>query len=355
MAHHALKLFVAASIILLAACKGKPKEATKAAGPPPPQAVDVLIAQSSTLSEKIEANGSIVANESTQIIPEVSGRLVYLNIPEGKIVQKGTVLARINSADLQANLGKARAALSLAQSNEQRLKKLLAVEGVNQADYDAVANQVSALQADIQYSQALIDKSVIRAPFTGKIGLRMVSPGAIVNNTTVLATLQQFNSQVKVDFTLPESYASLLKTGQPVTVVVNAGQPDTLQATISAIEPQTNLTTRNLLVRALLPGSTIQPGTFVKVMISTGETRGIMVPTNAIIPEASGKKLVVVKEGKASMVTVQTGIRKASQVEITSGLSQGDSVVVNGVLFARPGAPLKVRKVTAQAAQAPAG
>ena len=150
-----------------------------------------MIASLQPVTNIIEANGTVIANESVELRPEVSGRLTYLNVPEGKQIAQGTVLARINSADLEAQLQKSKVQLELAQKTEERLRKLLDVQGINQSDYDAVVNQVNSLKADIAYTQTLIDKTVIRAPFSGTVGLRQVSPGAYVSPATIIATIQQ--------------------------------------------------------------------------------------------------------------------------------------------------------------------
>jgi membrane fusion protein (multidrug efflux system) len=312
----------------------------------PPTAVDVIVASLRPVTNIIEANGTVIANESVELRPEVSGRLTYLNVPEGKLVAKGTVLARINSADLEAQLQKSRVQLDLQEKTEARLKKLLDVQGINQSDYDAVVNQVNSLKADIAYTQTLIDKTVIRSPFSGTIGLRQVSPGAYVSSATIIATIQQLG-KAKVDFTLPEQYSEMIKVGGKVDVEIDAADSARQIATVIAMEPQANTQTRNVIVRALLDKGSPNPGAFVKVFVGASGTdkKSIIVPTNSIIPDDKNNQLIVVKKGKASFVNVQTGLRTANNVEILKGINAGDTVVVTGVLFARPNAPLKIRSV----------
>lgn len=332
-------------VCLLAACSGKKDPAKGKMPDKQPTIVDVLIAQPTTISQTVEANGTVIANESVQLRPEVAGRLIYLSVPEGAHVQKGTVLARINDADLRAQVSKSQVQLQLARQNQERLSKLLSIQGVNQADYDAVVNQVASLEADIQYTNALIEKTVIRAPFSGVIGLRQVSPGAFVTSNDVIATLQQ-TSRIKIDFTLPEDYNTIVKPGGTVQVAIDEALEKRSAATIIAVEPQVNQQTRNLKVRALLEEGAANPGAFVKVYVNASTDRNaIMVPTNAVIPGDQSNQLIVVKGGKAAMTDIQTGVRQASTVEITKGLSAGDSVVITGVLFARPNSPVKVRSV----------
>jgi membrane fusion protein, multidrug efflux system len=339
-----IAFFLLLTLIIFCACNSK-KQAPQLPPAQPPTQVDIIIAAGANISNTIEVNGTVVANESAELRPEISGRLTYLFVPEGKQVQQGTVLARINSADLQAQVNKSKVQLELAQQTEERLRKLLDIHGVNQADYDAALNNVNNLKADISYNEALIDKTVIRAPFTGIIGLRQVSPGAYVTPTNVIATIQQL-SKLKIDFTLPEVYANYVKRGAYADVLVDEVNGKKEKALIVAVEPQVDLNTRNLKVRALLESSAATPGAFVKVYLVTATDRNsVMVPTNAIIPDAMNKKIVTVKNGKAVFADIETGVRKEGLIEVTKGLQPGDSIVVSGVLFARPNAPVQVRAV----------
>ena len=323
--------------------KNKNKEPEKKTEPP--AIVDVIIAQNQSISSTVEANGSIIANEFVELHPEVSGRVVYLNIPEGKSVAKGTILARINDADLQAQLNKTKVQIDLAEKTEQRFSKLIAINGVNQADYDNALNQLNNLKADLAYTQVLIDKTVLKAPFTGLIGLRQISQGAYISPTTIIATMQQVN-KLKVDFTIPEEYSSFIHQGSVVEVAVNNNGSSRCKAVVIAREPQINRTTRNLLIRASLSNCNANPGTFTKVYFNAGSAKSnILIPTNAIIPDDKNKKVVVIKNGMATYAVVETGVRQENVVEIIKGLMQGDTVVVDGVLFARPDKPVKIRKV----------
>jgi len=330
--------------IFFSNCHSKEKDNSKARGNAP-VVVDVLIAQAQPVKNIVEANGTVLANEFAEIRPEVSGRLTYLNIPEGNAVAQGTILARINSADLSAQVAKSKVQLDLAEKTSNRFKQLLDINGLNQSDYDAAVNQVNAFKADIAYTQTLIDKTIIRAPFSGVLGLRQVSPGAYVTPSTILATIQQ-TSQVKIDFTLPESYGGIIKKGLIVEVETDAASGNRGRAMIIAVEPGANTSTRNMKVRAVLQGTKPNPGGFVKVFIDEGKIRNsVKVPASAIIPDDKNNQLVVVKGGKANFVSVQTGIRESDMVEIVKGINIGDSVVVSGVLFVRPKSNVKVRGV----------
>jgi membrane fusion protein (multidrug efflux system) len=333
-------------VLIFTNCKNKVKEpVNNVKGGSAAVVVDIIIAEKEAITNIIEANGTVIASEQVELRPEVSGRLTYLNLPEGKLISKGTVVARINDADLVAQNSKTKALLDLAEKTLERLQQLIDINGVNQADYDAALNQVNSLKADMAYTQTLIDKTIVRAPFSGVAGLRQVSPGAYVTPATVIATLQQ-TSEVKVDFTLPEMYGSAIKTGAMIEVELDASTKERSKAVILATEPGANTDTRNLKVRALLKGIQTNPGAFVKVYIDAGKERSsIKIPANCIIPDDKNSQVILVKNGKADFINIQTGIREANTVEVTKGINVGDSVVVTGVLFARPNAVLQVREV----------
>jgi membrane fusion protein (multidrug efflux system) len=339
MDYRILSAFLIALSLLLS-CKSKPKE--QITTEKPSILVEVVIAGSEDVSSNLEVNGSVLANEMVELRPEVSGRLVYLNLPDGANIKEGTLLARVNDADLQAQMEQQKTQLELATKTLKRLSDLLKVNGVNQADYDAALSQVNTIQANIKVINAQIDKTVIRAPFSGELGIRVVSPGAYVTPQTLLGSLHQID-KVKIDFTVPETYSSIVLKGNMVKIQTD-GYAETLDATITAIEPQINTVSRNIKVRAMLAKGVIHPGAFVKVFLA--QTRkGIMVPSNAIIPDALSNQVVVVRKNKAVFTNVETGLRNANSVELTGGVNPGDSIIVSGMLFVRPNASVKVKKV----------
>ena len=328
-------------IAALLSCKSKANDKAPEKDKPPVP-VDVIIAANTSFSSDIEVNGAVLADEMVELHPEAGGRLTYLNIPDGAFVTAGTILAKVNDADLQAQLQQQKVQLELAEKTEQRLSKLLAVNGVDQASYDAAISQVNLYNANINVLKAQIDKTVIKAPFSGRLGLRLVSEGAYVTTSTVIGTLQQ-TDKVKIDFAVPETYEKLIKTGNTVSIQTNSSK-ELLTATITAIEPQINSSTRNLKVRARLNNGNISPGAFVKVLLNR-KFSGIAVPTNAVIPDALSNQLVLVKGGKAIFQNVEIGIRNKNDVEIMSGIMPGDTVVVSGVLYVRPNGNVKIKNV----------
>lgn len=306
-----------------------------------PVSVDVIIAEEEDLSNSIEVNGTVMSQEMVEFHPETGGRITFLNMPDGATVSQGTVLARINDADLQAELEQLNVELSLATKTEARYSKLLSANGIDQATYDLALSNLETLKAKIKVKNAQIDKLIIKAPFSGRLGLRQVSVGAYVTQATTIGTIQ--SEDVKIDFTVPENYKNMVKPGTKVKIFVSESD-SALTATVAAVEPQINVNTRNYKVRARLEKGNLNPGAFVKVAL-TENKKSIIVPTNAVIPDAMSNQVIVVKEGKGEFVNVETGIRTANALEITGGIAAGDSIVVSGVLFVRPSAKVKVDKV----------
>ena len=337
-----IHLFALAGVLLVVACKEKTKSVDKF-NPNAPVSVDVTIAEAQKVDKQIEVNGTVLANDFVELHPEVNGRVIYLQIPEGGSIKAGTVVAKLNDADLQAQLLKAKAQLDLANINEQRNKQLLAIKGINQSDYDVSLQQVKSIQADVAYTQSLIDKTVIKAPFSGQIGLRQVSVGAYVTTTTTIATIQNV-AQLKMDFTIPEAYASYVSVGKKVDIETLNNKAGKVKGTVTAIEPQIIAASRNLKVRTSFQGKVL-PGAYAKVYIGESNSKpSIMVPSNVIIPDSKSKQIVIVKNGQAKFVNVETGYRTQTAVEITKGLQVGDSVIVAGMLFVKDGSKLKIGK-----------
>ncbi len=332
-------LIIPLILLSLVSCKNGTDKQKKEPAPVP---VDIIIAQEENFPKTIEVNGNVLSEDMVELRPEISGRLTYLNIPDGGSVSKGTVLAKINDAELQAQLKQWQVQLDLASKTEERLRKLLAINGINQADYDEALSKVDLYKANISVLNTQIDKTIIKAPFSGKLGLRQVSTGAYVTPQTLIGTLQQ-TDKIKIDFSIPESYEKMVSIGKNVVIKSN-NSDKALTAVISAIEPQISTATRNLKVRARLQEGTLIPGAFVKVYLNE-ESKGIIVPTNIIIPDAYSNQVVVIQKGKAKFVDVEIGTRTADFAEISSGLNVGDSVVVSGVLFVRPNATVKIKGI----------
>lgn len=308
--------------------------------------VDAYIVKTESFQENVEVPGTVVANEVAEIHPEVSGRIVQLNVVEGKYVSKGALLAKLYDGDLRAQLNKLQVQLALAKKTEERQAQLLKIQGISQQDYDISLLQVNSLNADIGILQTSISKTVVRAPFSGKIGLQKVSPGSYVTPASVIATISQ-TDQLKLDFSVPEKYTGQIRTGQLVSFTIE-GSKKQLQAKVVATESNVMETTRTLTVRAAITtkDEALIAGAFAKVQLSfEPDPNTILIPTQAVLPQARGKKVILYKGGTAVFADVVTGVRDSARVQITEGLKAGDTVVVTGLLSVRPEAKIQIGKI----------
>jgi len=338
-------LFICAS--LLSCSKKAPEEAVKSAVAMNKDiSAEAYIVKEKPLNESLKIPGSLLAYEETEIHPEVSGKIVSLNIKEGNNVTKGTVLAKIYDEDLQAQLRKIKVQLQIAENNEKRQSELLTAKAIGQQEYNANILEVSNLKADIEILQTNIKKTQIIAPFTGRLGFRNISLGAYVTPQTVLTTLSQVD-QLKLEFSLPEKYINLINVGEEV-VFTTADAGKSFKAKIFATETTVEANTRSLKLRALVTqhDKRLTPGAFAEVKVSMKEKqKAITVPSESVIPQARNKKIIVYKNGKADFQIVTLGVRDSSTVEITSGLKTGDTIITTGLLFLKPGSKIKLTSI----------
>lgn len=341
-------ILIATCALLLAACGGKKKKQAAAATPPRQQVlkVDAYIVTTQPFAENIEVPGSIIANEGTEIHPEVSGRIVALHVAEGKYVSRGTLLAKLYDGDLQAQLKKVMVQLDIAKKTEERQAQLLKIQGISQQDYDLSLLQVNNLRADIDIIRTSISKTEIRAPFSGKLGLKNISPGAYVTPTTIIAVINQVD-QLKLDFTIPEKYTNQVKIGQIVHFSYE-GSPAKFAAKVSATESSVAENTRSLMVRAIVQNKDagLLPGAFAKVELDFDPNpNAILIPTQAVLPQARGKKVIVYQGGIAKFRDIETGIRDSARVQVIKGLQAGDTIVTTGLLSIRPEGKIQIAKI----------
>ena len=338
---------ILSSVII--SCGDKKKDAPPVGAQMQQQVItaDALIVATRPLSSDIEIPGTILANETTEIHPEVSGRVVQLNVREGTFVSKGALLAKLYDGDLQAQLRKLDVQLQIAEQTEKRQAELIKIQGISQQEYDLSLLGVSNLKADIDILKEAVRKTEIRAPFSGKLGLKNISDGAYVTSATIVTTISQVNI-LKVQFNVPEKYGSQLRTGQSINFTVD-GSNKTYSANIIASEVKMDENTRSLAIRGVVKNgdASLIPGVFAKVKIVLGQNENaIMIPTIVVQPLGRKKLVYLYRGGKSMPTDITTGIRDSSSVQVLTGLSVGDTVITTGLLFLRPGADIKLKKVS---------
>src|SRR6478736_387949 len=336
-------IFVASFFIV--ACKKKVVvTGARSAGP---LAVEGFVVEAHSESENIEIPGSLLPVEETQIRPETSGRIVQLNIQEGATVKKGSLLVKLFDQDLQAQMKKLQVQLDISNRTVERQRDLLAINGISQQDFDLSALAVDNLKADIQSTQISISKTEIKAPYDGKLGLRNVSLGAYVSPSDLLTSIRQV-SQLKLEFSIPEKYAKNIAPGYSVKFRVDGGDKDHY-ASVLATEGNVDQVTRTLKIKAIVREThpELVPGLFAKVNLQLGKSsNALMVPTQAVIPQARSKQIILLRKDSVQFLTVETGIRDSVFVQILKGLKQGDTIITTGLMAIRPKSKLKITKVS---------
>ncbi len=308
--------------------------------------VDGFIVRPQSISDKIEVPGTLLPAEQTQIRSEVSGRIVSLNIQEGMVVQKGSLLVKLFDGDLQNQVKKLKVQLAIAETTEKRQRELLEIKGISQQDYDLVKLNVETLKVDIEATQINIVKTEIRAPYSGQLGLRNVSLGAYISPTDIITTVRQV-SELKLEFSVPEKYAKEVKRGDKINFRVDGGQRNHT-AVVIATENSVEQTTRTLRIRALVDkiDQELVPGVFARINLQLGKTPdALLVPTQALISTARNKQVAVLKGDSVIFNVVETGVRDSAFVQVTEGLKAGDTIVTTGLMVLKPNSKVKVVRV----------
>jgi membrane fusion protein (multidrug efflux system) len=316
-----------------------------AGGPGAKVPVQVYVVAATKLSDEVASTGSIIADESVTIQSEISGKITSLNIQEGKPVRKGQLLFTINAADVQAQLQKQEYNIKLYRDQEARQRTLLAKEYISRQEYEQSQNALLTAQADLQALRVTLQKAYVRAPFDGILGLRNTSVGAYVSPGTAITTLSRVQP-VKIDFNVPSRFAQSVRVGDPVKVTDETSAQQ-IEAKVYAINPQIDPVSRTLPVRAIYANkkSELRPGGFVKVNLELGETaEALQIPTEAVVPVASGYTVFTVKNGKANVQPVNIGVRSDKVIQITKGLAVGDTIIRTGILQVKAGDKVAIQK-----------
>ena len=309
-----------------------------------PILVNGMIVDFTSFSNKISLSGSIEPNESVQIQSEVSGILESIHFKEGSLVQKGQLLFKINDIELRAQLSKSKSQEILVSENYRRAKLLLEKQAISQEELDIAYAEFESAKSQSQLIQAQIAKTRIVAPFSGTIGLRNISQGAYVSSSMILTQLVAAQ-QVKINFSVPEKFASQMVPNTKIQFTIQ-GFNEIFEAKIYAIQPNIDIATRTMQIRALASNNDgkLIPGSFVNVQLPLLDIQdAILIPTEAVIPIQNGKKVFIQKKGVAQDVIVETATRTDKSIMILSGLNKGDTLLTSGVMSLRNGSLIQVK------------
>ena len=321
---------------------------SKAASPAKKRALNVIgeVIKETSISDGSNITGLLLPDEEVNLSFETSGKITSIYFTEGSQVKKGELLAKINDAQLQAQLRKLEVQLKLAEDRVYRQNALLEKEAISKEAYEQVQTDLAMLKAEIDMVKANISYTELRAPFDGIIGLRQVSEGAYTTPSTVVATLTKI-SPLKIEFAVAERYAGILKQGANLTFKVD-GYLKPFSAKVYAMESHVDPNNHTFAIRALYPNTDgkLMPGRFASVELKTQEFKdAITIPSQAIVPEMGIDKVYLYKGGKAQPVTITKGIRNDARVQVLEGLSFGDTIITSGTLQLRTGLSVTLDEV----------
>lgn len=305
--------------------------------------VTVALVQSEQIIDGIRAMGSLIPNEEVDIAGEIAGKVTSINFEEGASVSKGQLLVKINDDDLQAQLNRYEFQEQNLRKKLERQRILFEKEAISGEMFDQVQTEYNVLLADVEILKVKIERCRIKAPFSGTIGFRTVSDGSYIQVGSKIARLVDFNT-LKLEFSIPEKYINKPLVGTTIYFSTES-DPSRKSAKIYAMEPKLESNTRTIILRALYNNTAgkLRPGMSLRVTIPTSElSSSLMIPTEAVVPAMDSKSVWMVKDGKPVMVLIETGTRLENKIEVIKGLSEGDSVIITGLMQIREGAAIKV-------------
>src|SRR5256885_5050403 len=340
----------ALAVLLLLAAPAACKKANSGAGGGPggggfAMPVEVAAAIRDPVVDAIAATGQIEAIQSIELRPEVSGRITEILVREGQEVGAGTALFKVDDAELKAQVAQAEAERQLARQALERTKQLIAQNASSTSDLEQAEAKSRGADANYDLLKTRLDRTLVRAPFAGVIGRRLVSIGTYVSPQTSLITLQSVNPQ-HASFDVPGRYADRLRRGQLVSFQVAALPGKNFSGEVVFVDPVVSLPGRTILIKARVPNNEhqLQAGMFIEARLATAiRPNAVVVPEDALLPMQGATFVWVGKDGKANQRQVTVGVRTAGWAEVQSGVEAGDQVVVGGLERLFPNAPVMAR------------
>lgn len=327
----------------------------KSAGPGgrgAPPSVVVGTVQEMALVDSIEAVGTANANEQAELTSTVTERISRINFRDGQFVPKGAVIAELVRVEQGANLNQSQARLREAEAQLGRLKELQERGFATRARVDEQQALVDVARAQSAGARSQIGDRVIRAPFSGYLTLRRISPGQVVNAGTPIVTIVD-HSRIKLDFPVPETFFPVLKPGLEIEAKAAAWPGEVFRGQVETVEPLIDPVTRAATARAILPNKDLKlrPGMLMTVEIQSNPRNSLVVPELSVVSEGSNAFVwKVTPDNQAVRTPITAGTRRAGMVEVTTGLAAGDRVVTDGTVKLRGNGPITPTK--AESAQA---
>ncbi len=341
-----IPLLLTGLLVLTFTSCGKEEKAAAPATPAAPGLLvaEVILPEKSNLQQQSTSTGTFVAEDQVMIAAETSGYLKRLYFREGAYKRKGDLLAKINDAELQARKQKLTIELEYARTELARAEKLGELQAIRTEEVDRLRNAARVIEADIAVIDAQIAKTNVYAPFSGRIGLKILSEGAYLSPGTGVAELLRLDP-IKLEFFVPEKLAGSVTAGDEVTFTIPASK-DTFRAEIYLVSPTLDADNRSLRMRCRLTNrqGLFLPGGYAEVQYDLqNQGNSLLVPAEAIIPVLEGQKVLVVANGVVSSRPVEVGVRTPEAVQILGGITERDSVLVTGILGATDGMKVKAK------------
>jgi membrane fusion protein, multidrug efflux system len=337
--------------------RGAPASGPPQAGGPrasAPAFVTLAPVRAERVSQKLEALGNARANESVDVSAKASNIVTAVRFRDGERVRRGQVLVQLDDAQVRADVAAAEAALTESESQYNRSRELLSTQVLSKSSFEQLEATLKANRARLAAAHARLEDTVIRAPFSGRVGLRRVSVGTLISPGAVITTLDD-TSVIKLDFSVPENFLATLREGLSVRASAPAFPGRTFAGKVASIDSRVDVATRSVTVRALLANEdgALKPGMFLNVSLANDEREALLIPEEALTPEAERQYVFVVADGKAERREVRIGGRSPGNVEIVSGLAAGEQVIIEGTQKVRDGGPVRVAQKTLEVAPEP--
>lgn len=331
----------------VAACGEAEPETAGGRRGPPAMPVDVAVAVSDTVREELVATGEIEAAQAIELSPDIDGRIVQILVREGSEVGRGAGLFKVDDAELQAQVARLEAERDLARQSLDRARALLEADAASTAEYEQAEARARSSQAELDLQQVRLERTVVRAPFSGVVGERRVSLGDYVTSSTALVTLQTVDPQ-RASFAVPERYATVLALGQEVAFEVAALPGREFLGVVDFVDPRVELPGRTIRVKASVPNPDrqLQAGMFIEARLATDvRPDAVLVPETAVVQLDQGPVVWVVgSSGQAFRRAIELGVRTPGRAEILAGIEAGDVVIVAGMERLFEGAPVMPRQ-----------
>jgi len=313
-----------------------------------PAFVTLAPVRSERMAQKLEALGNARANESVDVSSKISNIVTAVKFRDGERVQRGQVLVQLDDAQVRAEVAAAEAAVTESESQYNRSRELLSTQALSKSSFDQLEATLKSNRAKLAAANARLEDTVIRAPFSGRVGLRRVSVGSLINPGSVITTLDD-TSVIKLDFAVPENFLAPLRAGLAVRATAPAFPGRTFAGKVASIDSRVDQATRSVIVRALLANEdgALKPGMFLNVALANDEREALVIPEEALTPEAERQFVFVVADDKAERREVRIGGRRPGSVEIIAGLAAGEKVIIEGTQKVRDGSAVRVSERSA--------